>query len=130
MNSGSCVLLDDAEMLREFRSLERKRGPSGKDRVDHRGGAHDDRANSAAGACVLALDLAAHSGIGEFDFEDGSIVSGFDEHGNEWRGRLPWSGLFPATKNTKGQITAHPARFVDGVLVAYVPAAGTEANSN
>ena len=39
--------------------------------------------------------------------------------------RLTTVGIFPATKNSKGQITAHPARFVDGVLVEYVPAAGS-----
>ncbi|MEO8677424.1 MAG: hypothetical protein ABI665_00165 [Vicinamibacterales bacterium] len=54
VNAGAVVLLDDAVLLREFRGLERRRGTSGRDRVDHRSGAHDDRANAAAGALVLA----------------------------------------------------------------------------
>jgi hypothetical protein len=54
INSGRVALLDDAELLREFRGLERRRGTSGRDRVDHRPGSHDDRANAAAGCLVLA----------------------------------------------------------------------------
>ena len=54
LNAGRGLLLDDAELLRELRGLERRRGSSGRDRVDHRPGAHDDRANAAAGALVLA----------------------------------------------------------------------------
>jgi hypothetical protein len=54
VNSRAAVLLDHAECLREFRGLERHRGPSGRDRVDHRRGAHDDLANAVAGALVLA----------------------------------------------------------------------------
>jgi hypothetical protein len=50
VNAGQVVLLDDADLLRELRSLERRRGAVGRDRVDHRPGAHDDRANAAAGA--------------------------------------------------------------------------------
>jgi len=54
VNAGAVVLLDDAALLRELRGLERRRGTSGRDRVDHRPGSHDDRANAAAGALVLA----------------------------------------------------------------------------
>jgi len=52
VNSNTCWLLNVPEMLREFRSLERRRGSAGKDRVDHRPGAHDDLCNSAAGVLV------------------------------------------------------------------------------
>lgn len=54
INAGRAVLLDQPELLRELRGLERRRGSSGKDRVDHRSGQHDDAANAAAGALVLA----------------------------------------------------------------------------
>ena len=54
VNSRAVVLLDQPDLLRELRSLERRSGPSGKDRVDHVRGGHDDRANSAAGALVEA----------------------------------------------------------------------------
>jgi hypothetical protein len=56
INSRSAVLLDDADLLRELRGLQRSRGPSGRDRVDHRPGSHDDRANAAAGALTMAVE--------------------------------------------------------------------------
>lgn len=49
LQSGAAELPDDAALRRELRGLERRRGPSGRDRVDHRPGAHDDRANAVAG---------------------------------------------------------------------------------
>jgi len=54
VNSNTVLLLDVPEMLRELRGLERRRGASGRDRVDHRPGSFDDLANAAAGALVLA----------------------------------------------------------------------------
>ena len=56
VNSGQALLLDVPELLRELRGLERRRGTSGRDRVDHAPGAHDDWANAAAGALVLAAN--------------------------------------------------------------------------
>ena len=47
-------LLDHPDLLRELRGLERRRGASGRDRIDHAPSAHDDRANAASGAVVLA----------------------------------------------------------------------------
>ena len=55
VNAGQVALLDRPDLLRELRALERHRGPSGRDRVDHRPGEHDDLANSVAGL----LDLLA-----------------------------------------------------------------------
>jgi hypothetical protein len=52
VNSGRVRLLDNGELMRELRGLQRRRGPSGKDKVDHVPGAHDDRANAVAGALV------------------------------------------------------------------------------
>src|SRR5262249_42602897 len=54
VNAGACVLLDLPDLLRELRGVERRRGSSGRDRVDHRPGAHDDRAVACAGALVRA----------------------------------------------------------------------------
>lgn len=54
VNAGRVLLLDLPDLLRELRGLERRRGTAGRDRVDHRPGAHDDRCNAAAGALVLA----------------------------------------------------------------------------
>jgi hypothetical protein len=51
-------LLDDEHLLRELRGLERRRGSSGRDRVDHRPGSHDDRANAVAGLVDLLIPRA------------------------------------------------------------------------
>lgn len=53
---GERIEIPDNEiMLRELRSLERRRGPSGKDRVDHPAGGFDDLANSLAGVVEIVL---------------------------------------------------------------------------
>jgi len=53
VNAGTVELPDVPDLLREMRGLERRRGPSGRDRVDHRPGSHDDLANAAAGVVSL-----------------------------------------------------------------------------
>ena len=58
VNAAQARVLDVPDLLRELRGLERRRGTSGKDRVDHRPGQHDDLANAAAGALVLAAQEA------------------------------------------------------------------------
>jgi hypothetical protein len=55
VNGSRVEIPDDPALLRELRGLERRRGPSGKDRVDHVPGAHDDRANALAGVAHLIL---------------------------------------------------------------------------
>lgn len=64
INAERAVLLDDSQLLRELRGLERRRGSSGRDRVEKRAGSHDDVANAAAGALVLA---------GEWESDEGTI---------------------------------------------------------
>jgi hypothetical protein len=59
VNSDRVVLLDQPDLLRELRSLERRRGASGRDRVSHPPGGHDDRAAAAAGALVRAASEAS-----------------------------------------------------------------------
>lgn len=49
VNAGTVELPNDATLLRELRGLERRRGTAGRDRIDHRSGSHDDRANTVAG---------------------------------------------------------------------------------
>jgi hypothetical protein len=56
VNAGRVRLLDHSDLLRELRGLERRVGKEGRDRVDHRPGAHDDVANAAAIALVLACE--------------------------------------------------------------------------
>jgi phage terminase large subunit-like protein len=55
VNAGRPELPDDPALLRELRGLERRRGPSGRDRVDHRPGGRDDRANTVAGVVEVLL---------------------------------------------------------------------------
>jgi|GEM_PF-3891130 hypothetical protein len=47
-------LLDNPKMLLQFQTLIRETGKSGKDKVNHAIGAHDDSCNACAGARVLA----------------------------------------------------------------------------
>jgi hypothetical protein len=55
VNGARLEIPDDGPLLCELRGLERRRGPSGKDRVDHAPGSHDDRANAVAGVAQRAL---------------------------------------------------------------------------
>jgi hypothetical protein len=57
VNCGGVVLPDVPELLRELRGLERRTGTGGRDRVDHRLGAHDDLATACSGVVSL---LAGH----------------------------------------------------------------------
>lgn len=55
INAEQAVLLDNETLLREVRALERRRGPSGRDKVDHPRGHHDDLANAALGVVVMLM---------------------------------------------------------------------------
>jgi len=54
VTSARVELLDDERLLRQLGRLERRTARSGKDSIDHAPGGHDDSANAAAGALVLA----------------------------------------------------------------------------
>jgi hypothetical protein len=54
LNGRRVELLDEPRLLRQLASLERRTGSSGRDVIDHGPGQHDDLANSAAGALLLA----------------------------------------------------------------------------
>jgi hypothetical protein len=54
LNSGKVELLDNAVLSGQLCGLERRTARSGKDSIDHAPGAHDDLANSVAGALTLA----------------------------------------------------------------------------
>jgi hypothetical protein len=64
VNAATVELPDVPELLRELRGLERRRGTSGKDRVDHRPGSHDDQAASVAG--LVSLLATARRGASMF----------------------------------------------------------------
>lgn len=54
LNSGRVELLDLPRLRSQLIGLERRTARGGRDSVDHAPGAHDDLANAAAGALVLA----------------------------------------------------------------------------
>ena len=58
LNSGQVELLDHARLTGQLCSLERRTARGGRDTVDHAPGGHDDVANAAAGALVVAHDSA------------------------------------------------------------------------
>jgi hypothetical protein len=66
LSSRSVELPDDDDLVTEFRRLERRRGKSGKDSIDHPNykNVHDDRSNAVAG--LVALVLRQGIGTGEF----------------------------------------------------------------
>jgi hypothetical protein len=53
LNSGKVELLDIPRLASQFCGLERRTARGGRDSIDHGPGAHDDLANSAAGAVLL-----------------------------------------------------------------------------
>ena len=59
LTSGRAVLLDHLRLLAQFLGLERRTSRVGRDGIDHAPGAHDDVANAAAGALVLAAQRGA-----------------------------------------------------------------------
>jgi len=54
LNAHKLELLDHPKLLAQIGALERRTARSGKDSVDHPPKAHDDLANAALAACVLA----------------------------------------------------------------------------
>jgi hypothetical protein len=56
LTAGRARLLDHRRLVGQLANLERKAQPSGKDRIDHPVGSHDDLSNACAGACVLASE--------------------------------------------------------------------------
>jgi hypothetical protein len=56
LNAGRVELLGDSRLRRQLLELDRRTGRGGRDSVDHGPGGHDDLANVAAGALVLAAE--------------------------------------------------------------------------
>jgi hypothetical protein len=56
LNSERIDLLDHPRLVTELGALERRTARGGRDSIDHAPGGHDDLANAAAGALVLALN--------------------------------------------------------------------------
>lgn len=60
INAQQVRLLDLPKLTQQFAALERRTSRTGRDSVDHPKGSHDDLANAAAGALVIAASQ-AHS---------------------------------------------------------------------
>jgi Terminase large subunit, T4likevirus-type, N-terminal len=56
INDGVFTLLDNERLIAQLTGLVMKPGTDGHDKVDHRSGSHDDLANAACGALVLAAE--------------------------------------------------------------------------
>ena len=56
INSGRTRLLDHQRLLAQLCALERRTARGGRDSIDHPPGAHDDLANSVAGALIGAAE--------------------------------------------------------------------------
>jgi hypothetical protein len=54
-NSGRARLIDNKRLVAQFAALERRTGSTGRDRIDHGPGGHDDLCNAAAGALTAAV---------------------------------------------------------------------------
>jgi hypothetical protein len=104
LTSGRARLLDHQRLVGQLCNLERRTQPSGKDRIDHPVGSHDDLANSAAGALVLASEESSYWARGMSWVCDGTeAVPEGAPAGPDPRlhlsahplfgGRLPWFGL-------------------------------------
>lgn len=61
LNSGRAELLDLPKLAAQFCGLERRTARGGRDSIDHSPGGHDDVANAAAGALLLAVGGGAAS---------------------------------------------------------------------
>ena len=89
MNAGRVGLLDHPDLLRELRGLERRRATAGRDRIDHAPRQHDDQANAAAGALVLAAGRDARAAAEVIRW---ALSVGADERRTSWS-----SGFRPAS---------------------------------
>jgi len=118
LNAGQVSLLDDPNLHRELRALERRRGTAGRDKVDHPRGGHDDAANAACGSLVLAVEP-TRSGFRTFYWPGG-------EPENGWWGTLqykdgqPWAGICPPDKDRYGNDINRPAVYESGRIIKYL----------
>jgi len=89
INSGRVRLLDHAKLENQLIGLERRTTRMGRDLVDHAPNAHDDLANSAAGALVGALAAASRT-VTPFsiDMQGKVVVMGGAPRPRAW-GRTP-----------------------------------------
>lgn len=62
VSNGTVELPDDKRLRAQLVGLERRARSGGKDQITHFQGGHDDLANAAAGACVMAAGMGSAGG--------------------------------------------------------------------
>jgi hypothetical protein len=76
INSGKVKLLANKRLLTQLTGLERNTSRGGKDSIDHARGGHDDLANAAAGALLLAATKHGFYRVNGYDVgSDGLLIS-------------------------------------------------------
>ena len=79
VNSGQVRLLGNKRLVAQLLGLERRTSRAGRDSIDHAAGAHDDLANAAAGALVMAAERKPQMRMGTIDFARTGKVNWRDE---------------------------------------------------
>jgi hypothetical protein len=77
LNSRRVKLLDNARLITQLTSLERRTARSGRDSIDHAPGAHDDLANACAGA-LLAASTAQRQRLWQGSYGYGGPITWWD----------------------------------------------------
>ena len=88
VNSGRVRLLNNRRLVAQLIGLERRTSRAGRDSIDRAPSAHDDLANSAAGALVLALAKKPQTRVGTIDFAKTGKVTGKDDESQRQRIRF------------------------------------------
>ncbi len=68
LNSRRCELLDNARLIAQITTLERRTARGGRDSIDHPLGAHDDVANCVAGALTSITEPRRKLRMGVFGY--------------------------------------------------------------
>ena len=71
INSNKVRLLGNKRLITQLLSLERNTSRGGRDNIDHGRGGHDDIANAAAGALLLATAKKPRARIGTYNCANG-----------------------------------------------------------
>ena len=88
VNSGRVKLLGNKRLITQLIGLERRTSRAGRDSIDHAPGGHDDLANAAAGALVMACENKPRMRMGTIDFVCTGNVTWRDEESQRQRIRI------------------------------------------
>jgi hypothetical protein len=114
VNSQRVRLLDDPLLLPQLKGLQRRATGAGRDSIDHAPGRHDDAANAAAGAIVMASK------------SEGRVGGGWRWNAAGWcqigSNGQPVNGIVCPEKSVTGAWTSDKAAIYSrGQIVRYVP---------